>query len=380
MQDHNYGSHDPYHVNLIGWSHPQVYASSDYNLGDKITLRIDDFQSSGQNIILTNSWNPYDSLYDEYLILELFAPVGLNEFDSKVTYFGIPQSGIRLWHVNSSLTDLTEGGSITSQILDGHIYELANSNNDVTSTYDLVHLIRNNPSEPYNTGSLSVAEDALFGAGDFFDMETFQSQFVGGTKLDSGEKLGWAFTVEEIYQKEDGTYGAVITLERTDNVRTEFSQTVALNRSDLETPDGVEEYGDALFGEDGDLTFTYHYVTPPSYYEQGYPISENGMCLFASPDGNGGYIELTMRDVDGKEVRIDSISITYSKLTNATPTVLVDGMAVEGVQFTPEQSGAYGLTYEVGDASVIIQNQYAETINHWSILALLEITIHYTIA
>ena len=84
--------------------------------------------------------------------------------------------------------------------------------------------------------------------------------------------------------------------------------------------------------------------------------------------------------MDGKEVRIDSISITYSRLTNATPTVLVDGMAVEGVQFTPEQSGAYGFAYEVGDASVIIQNQYAETINHWSVLALLEITIHYTIA
>lgn len=378
MQDRNYGSHDPYHTNLIGWSKPQVYASSDYALGDKITLHLQDFQSTGQNIILTNTWNEYNSLYDEYLILELFAPVGLNEYDSQFTYFNIPTTGIRLWHVNSPLQDLS-GGEITSQIVDGHLYELPNSNNDVTSTYDLLHLIRNNPDEPYNADSLSVLESSLFGVGDTFDMQTFKSQFINGDKLDNGEKLGWKFVVEEIYANADGTYGAIITLERTDNTRTEFSQTVTLNRSDLATPDGKEDYSDAIFGVDGLFTLTYQYVTPPSYYSQEYPISSDGMCLFASADGNGGYIQLTIKDIDGKQVCIDSITITYYSLTKATPTVLVGGTAVQGQQIDTQLNQAYAFSYEVGANSVTIQNQYAETIDYWSVLPLVEITINYTI-
>ncbi|MBQ2740945.1 MAG: hypothetical protein IJF39_04945 [Clostridia bacterium] len=379
MQDRNYGSHDPYHVNRIGWSKPDIYASNDYQLGEKITILLDDFQSSGQNIILTNTWNSSNSLYDEYLIVELFAPVGINEFDSKVTFANRLTSGIRVWHVNSILTDVYDGGNKTSQILNTGRYELSYSNNDVTSEFDLVHLIRNNPNEPYNTGSGPQTGGVLFEQGDSFDMQTFKSQFINEDKLDNGEKLGWAFTVERIYENEDGTYSAVITLERTDNTRTEFSKTVALNRSDLAEPDGEEEYGEDIFGTDGEFSLVYKYVTPPSVYEQGYPISSKGMCLFASADGNGGYIQLTLKDIDGKEVRIDSISVTYSKLTNASLSVFVDGNAVDGQQFEPENDKAYGFTYEVNASSVRIQNQYNEEINHWSIIALLDITIHYTI-
>lgn len=379
MQEDNYGSLDPYHINRIGWSKPQVYASSDYKLGDKVTVHIHDFQSSGQNIILTNKWNGYNSLYDEYLILELFAPTGLNEYDAKYHYFYLNtiQSGIRVWHVNSVLSEL-HGGN-TSAIIDGNLYSLPNSNNDVESQYDLVHMIRNNQNEPYNTTSTVQDGGVLFGQGASFDMQTFASQFINGRKLDNGEKLGWAFTVECIYENADGTQSAVITLERTDNVRTEFSQTVTLNRSDLDTPSGEMDYSQTIFGADGVLSFVYKYVTPPSFYSQSYPISQNGMCLFASADGNGGYIDLAINGIGGKEVCITSISVTYSKLTNASLTVLVDGNAVEGQKFIPENSEAYGFTYQTNGKTIRIQNQYSETIDHWSVLALYELTIHYTI-
>ena len=380
MQDRNYGSHDPYHINRIGWSKPQIFASGEYALGDKITIQLDDFQSGGQNIILTNTWNSANSLYDEYLILELFAPVGLNEFDSKVSFMNLLRSGIRVWHVNSLLTDVSYGGGKTGQIQNGHQYELAYSNNDVTSAFDVLHLIRNNPNEAYNTTSALQTGGVLFEQGDSFDMQTFQSQFVNGSKLDNGEKLGWAFTVDMIYQNEDGTYSALITLERTDNTRTEFSQTVALNRSDLNEPAGREEYGDDIFGTDGNFSLVYQYVTPPSVYEPGYPISSDGMCLFASSDGNGGYIDLTIKAISGKTVRIDAISFTYSKLTNVSPCVLVGTSEIEGQAFDTQNSNLFGMEYAVNASSVRIQNAYDGTINHWSVLTLFEITIHYTIA
>ncbi len=186
-------------------------------------------------------------------------------------------------------------------------------------------------------------------------------------------------TVDKIYNNSDGSYGAIITLERTDNVRTEFSKTVEVNRSDLETPDGEEEYGEEIFGENGEFSLVYKYVTPPSFYEQGYPISSDGMCLFASSDGNGGYIDLTINEIAGKEVLINSISVTYSYLTKATLTVTAGNGEVEGVEFEPERSDAYGYTYEVNAPSVRIHNKYSETIDHWSVIAVYEITVNYTI-
>lgn len=379
MQDNNYGGHDPLHVNMIGWSKPEIYASSDYELGDKITIHLEDFQSSGQNIILTNAWNSSDSLFDEYLIIELFAPTGLNEFDATGVYVKPIESGIRLWHANSSLIDYANDGNLTSEIISGHIYGLVSSNYDSENEYDTLHLIRNNPNEEYNTTSSVAYNDVLFEAGDSFDMETFKSQFINGDKLDNGDKLGWKFKVETIYKNIDGTYGAIITLERVDNVQTEFSKTVVLNRSDLMTPENEEDYSNVLFGENGEFTFIYKYVTPPSYYNQEYPISIEGMCLFASSDGNGGYIDLSINPIDGKEVCINSISITYSVLTNASLTVIVDGNKIEGQQFDPTYDKSYGYTFDVNSTSVRIQNQYSETINHWSVLPLLEITIYYTI-
>ena len=379
MQSQNYGGHDPHHVNLIGWSKPDIYASSDYELGDKITVKLSDFQSTGQNIILTNKWNAANSLFDEYLIIELFAPTGLNEYDSKIMYLNTMPIGIRLWHANSLMVDYFNDMEYSNEILKDHLYDFGTSNHDVEKEYDTLHLIRNNPLEEYNTSSMLPSKNILFEAGDSFDMETYKSQFINGSKLDNGDKLGWSFVVDAIYMTEDGTYDAIITLERTDNIQTDFTQTIKLNRDDLETPDGVEDYSKDIFGEDSEFIFTYKYMTPPSIFVQEYPISSNGMCLFAASDGNGGYIDLTIKEIDGKEVNIESISITYSYLTNASLTVIADEKVIEGVSFKPANSEAYGYTFVVNSSSVRIQNQYHETINHWSVIALYEITINYTI-
>jgi M6 family metalloprotease-like protein len=379
MQDNNCGGHDPLHVNMIGWSKPEIYASSDYELGDKLTIHLEDFQSSGQNVILTNTWNSSNSLFDEYLIIELFAPTGLNEFDAKGVYVKPIESGIRLWHANSSLIDYANDGNLTSEIISGHIYALASSNNDPENEYDTLHLIRNNPNEEYNTTSSVAYNDVLFEAGDSFDMETFKSQFINGDKLDNGDKLGWKFKVETIYKNIDGTYGAIITLERVENVKTDFVQTISLTRSDLNEPTGEEDYSTEIFGEDDAFTFKYKYVTPPSYYEAGYPISSKGMCLFAAANGDGGYIDLSINSIEGKEVCINSISITYSKLTNASLTVLADGNAVTGDKLDSIIDGTYVYEFDVNSSSVRIQNQYDGEINHWSVITILDITIDYTI-
>ena len=161
--------------------------------------------------------------------------------------------------------------------------------------------------------------------------------------------------------------------------KTEFSESVALNRYGLNVDETQEDFSNEIFGEEGKFTLIYNYVTPPSYYTQGYPVSEDGMCLFASSDGNGGYIELSINEIDGKEVNINSITLSFSKLTKASPTVLVNGDEVVGQIVTLENSDLYGYTYEVNSNKVIIQNQYNGTIDYWSLLALYDLTINYTI-
>ena len=378
MQDSDYGSHDPFHLNCIGWGKPQVYDSEDYTLGEKITLSLSDFQSSGQNLILAKGWNEDNSPYDEYLLMELFTPTGLNEYDSVITFYNRLKAGIRLWHVNSTLKDYSASANST-KIENGHCYNLAYSNYEVESEYDLLHWIRNDEEEPYNTSTSLQANNKLFLEGDSFDMTSFSSQFVNGNKLDNGEKLGWAFSVDAIYKKTDGNYDAIITLERTDNVRTDFQEKVKLNRSDLSTPTGIEDYSQAIFGEEGKFEFTYRYVTPPSVYEPHYPISSNGMCLFASSDGDGGYIDVLIKNIEGKSVSISRIAFTYSMLTNARPSILVNGNAVETESFTPDNSDLYGVKAEIGATSFRIQNRYNGTINHWSVLTLFDLVIDYSI-
>lgn len=56
-----------------------------------------------------------------------------------------------------------------------------------------------------------------------------------------------------------------------------------------------------------------------------------------------------------------------------------EGSTVEGQQFETGNKETYGFTYNVNSSSVRIQNQYNETIVHWSVLAIIEITINYTI-
>ena len=107
-------------------------------------------------------------------------------------------------------------------------------------------------------------------------------------------------------------------------------------------------------------------------------ISLNANCVISN-DIKGGYIDLTINEISGKTVKINSITVTYFKLTNANPTVIVGGNEVTGVSFTPENTELYGFTYEVNASTVRIQNRYNETINHWSVLPLCEITINYSI-
>ena len=209
MQDYNVGGHDPFSVMAFGWANPYIPTES-------CEITIGAFESTHDLILLTPSWNAYDSVFDEYLLLELFTPTGLNALDSTYQYKGYypkgPSAvGIRLWHVDARLLYINKDAVFTASQMTsdaGHhadygvVLAFSNSSDSAHATelgseyydYNLLQLIRNNPSATYHPTDYLTAS-SLFRDGDAFDVSTYRGQFKGSTKLDNGSSLGWSFTV-----------------------------------------------------------------------------------------------------------------------------------------------------------------------------------------
>jgi len=226
MQDYNVGGHDPYSTLLWEWS-------SVYKPIRSTSITINDFQSSHDIILLAN--HDVTSVFDEYFLLELYTPTGLNQMDAENAYCGryptgSESPGIRLWHVDSRLVySTTESGSFryskrttdpTCEDGYGVYYMMSNSYNQNGSVlgssyynYNILQLIHNDDEETYKpTGSLS-AED-LFTVNDEFDLETYQSQFYKGNKMNDGNSFNWSFKVKAIDSKQ-----ATIEITLNDNTK-----------------------------------------------------------------------------------------------------------------------------------------------------------------
>ena len=232
MQDNNVGGHDPFSLLAFGWADPYIPL-------DTMDITINDFQSSHDLILLTPSWNSYNSAFDEYLLLELYTPTGLNTLDCTYKYsFRYPQgpstAGIRLWHVDSRLFTLNQ--KFISNIYDPSSFSLAFNNTyksdneggrnsfaysiasgasrDDYQKFDLLHLIRNDITCEYDSlAELSASH--LFRANDTFYMNTFSNQFYKDDGLlDNGKSLGWSFQVKSITNNGGDSYSATISLTK----------------------------------------------------------------------------------------------------------------------------------------------------------------------
>ncbi len=212
MQDYNVGGHDPYSVMAYGWADPYIPTKS-------ASLTISAFQKNHDLILLTPEWNANDSPFDEYLLIELYTPTGLNEFDSVYRYqSGYPQgpssTGIRLWHVDARLAYyyvsgnylVTDANCITTNPYAGSYgatQAFTNTMGDddygspLGSSYQKYHalqLLRNDTSAGANN-PYAIENGDLFGDGSSFSMSQFSKQFPIQGKMNSNKNLGWSFSV-----------------------------------------------------------------------------------------------------------------------------------------------------------------------------------------
>ena len=217
MQDCNVAGHDPFSSFALGWGKAYIPTES-------MTINLKPFATSGEMILLTPNFNSYNSPFDEYLLLEYYTPTGLNTFDSTYQYSnsypkGSQEIGIRLWHVDARLFYYNNENNpnpssvtftYTPNVRNHYTYHAMsntyyNSQDDSTSAYlsplgsnyynfNILQLIRNNiaasvkPTDDFTTSS-------MFRMGSSFNMNTYKSQFVNGSKLNKSVDLGFSFSV-----------------------------------------------------------------------------------------------------------------------------------------------------------------------------------------
>ena len=227
MQDSNVGSHDPYSVMALGWADPYVVTENS-------SVSIGVFEKTRDLVVISPKWNGIGSPFDEYIILELFSNVGLNEFDCKYAYRrntdlqGPEKTGIRMWHVDARLTyvnqttydpslgqdvyafnerNLTSDTQIANKRTDTygvtHAFTNTYNSEDYGSVlgrsyydYNLLQLIRNSSFESYRTQDY-LSKDDLFYTGQY-DLTYYSKQFVKGNniKFNNGESLDWSIKID----------------------------------------------------------------------------------------------------------------------------------------------------------------------------------------
>ncbi len=227
MQDYNVGGHDPFSVMAFGWADPYIPT-------DSCTITINAFQDSKDLILLSNGWNDYDSPFDEYLLLELYTPTGLNELDATYQYTsgypnGASKTGIRLWHIDARLlyadsyynVSINNIGSDTNGSRYGVMQAFTNTYGDTNygsplgssyDNYDLLRLVRNSKTAKIKTTNV-LSNNDLFYEGDTFDLSTYSSQFPKSSKMNNGKALGFTFEVSDITTS-GGSTSATITITK----------------------------------------------------------------------------------------------------------------------------------------------------------------------
>ncbi|MCR5490907.1 MAG: hypothetical protein K6F32_02125 [Bacilli bacterium] len=209
MMDANILDHDPFSKFALGWIDPYV-------ITDEATVTIKPGYSSGDAVIVAPTWN--GTAFDEYLIMELFVPKGLNELDSRTAYPGrtkpFSKPGVRMYHVDSRASIVTNAYGRGEYVDDAENLELgrnealrvdaANSKSRrmgeaSDNGYNLIQLIEANGRNQLGNSYWATANDSdLFHEGDYFEFEEYASFFPRGDSFNGGEGFDYLITFDEV--------------------------------------------------------------------------------------------------------------------------------------------------------------------------------------
>lgn len=201
MMDYSIGDETAYSKMLLNWVRPYVVTGNS-------TITIKPLATDRDLILLKDNWN--GSVLDEYLLIELYSPINLNEYDSNVGNSSaiLPSNpGIKVYHVDSRAAFFTYNAGRNDSVPQGYVGEaklskekyrvgIAHSNAyDTKSQYSkcsLYHLLENHGAETFKNGEMATMKTFWY-KGDDFGVTCFND-----FTFNSGAKLGYTFRVDSL--------------------------------------------------------------------------------------------------------------------------------------------------------------------------------------
>ena len=166
IMDSMTGDHNPYTKFNFGW----LTSSRLVVTNSSVTLSLESFAKNGDTIILANDWDEKLGAYQEYYAIVYYTSKDLNGGD--YGYFNC--EGIIVYHINASLY---------KEVLNGETYyDVYNNNTD--------------PSDQEYGTENNLIEFVKSSSGDY--TYTVGDSLLSNLKDDSGEALGYTFTVDSL--------------------------------------------------------------------------------------------------------------------------------------------------------------------------------------
>ena len=194
VMDYNIGDHSSFSKYLFKWTSPTVLSGT-----EKQTIKLSPFTTSGEYLLIPSAkYKSVKSPFSEYLLMEFFAPVGMNKFNGAYSYvdkngntgiYKYPQHyGLKIYHVNATLGYFRRGLNTTlvctiddpeaeSKIGSDSVgLDFAYSNTirdaDVGNKPVLVHLLESSGNNTFKD-SIPANNNTLFKTGDDFGITKF---------------------------------------------------------------------------------------------------------------------------------------------------------------------------------------------------------------
>ncbi len=252
MMDYGILDHSAFSKFAIGWASPYVIDESLFEGKDEITVELLPFVSSGDFLVIPAAGHPYRGhAFDEYILVEFYAPTGLNGYDAGRHYQdgypnGYSMPGVKIYHVDARMKGFGANCSSSNVYMEGDpldidweglgnpingYFDVAASNTYSYSAGDyhapLLHLLEAEGKltfwnqKAFEGEPLRGADNRTLFYPDEkhsrFDMRNFSSFFFregkdGKALLNRGEEWGYSLTVNGI--RSGGDSSVSITIER----------------------------------------------------------------------------------------------------------------------------------------------------------------------
>lgn len=209
MMDLNILDHGAYAKILLGWLKPYVVTEA-------AAIEITPSTITPSAIIVpSSSWN--GNAFNEYLVIELYAPTGLNEQDSLNSYSNRPRGyskpGVKISHIDARVMEVTynqwgqleDSAYYYGESLDGaddYTYYTVGATNcqkdyyPASTRFNFNTLIdASSPSGTPFTYGTYADNSTLFQTGDSFDIQTYRSYFPNRGKFNNGDDFPFAIDI-----------------------------------------------------------------------------------------------------------------------------------------------------------------------------------------